>query len=98
MRVEHRDQALARLEADPAFTNGLPPGLVRAFRKRMNFLRQAADERDIYAWASLRFEKLKGQRAHQRSIRLNDQWRLILEFEGAAPNKAVVIVAIEDYH
>ncbi len=31
-------------------------------------------------------------------IRLNQQWRLILEFEGEAPEKVTVVVSIEDYH
>jgi proteic killer suppression protein len=64
----------------------------------MQTIRSAPDERDLYALKSLHFEKLKGQRSHQHSIRLNDQWRLILEFKGKAPNKTIVIVAIEDYH
>jgi plasmid maintenance system killer protein len=29
---------------------------------------------------------------------LNDQWRLVVELHGEAPNKTVVIVSIEDYH
>jgi len=64
----------------------------------VNFIRQAQDERDLRAWASLHFEKLKGARSHQHSIKLNDQWRLILEFEGEAPSKTLALVAIEDYH
>ena len=32
---------------------------------------------------SMRFEKLKGARSHQFSLRLQDQWRLILEIERA---------------
>jgi Txe/YoeB family toxin of Txe-Axe toxin-antitoxin module len=52
----------------------------------------------FYAQKSLRFEKLKGKRDHQRSMRINDQWRLILEIEGTAPKKTVRIVGIEDYH
>ena len=47
---------------------------------------------------SLRFEKLQPPRSHQFSMRLNDQWRLILEFEGKGASKVTVIVAIEDYH
>ena len=47
---------------------------------------------------SLHFEKLKGGRRHQYSMRLNDQWRLILEMEGKGHEKILVIVAIEDYH
>jgi plasmid maintenance system killer protein len=46
---------------------------------------------------SWHFERLQG-RIVEHSIRLNDQYRLILTFEGAGPEKTVVIVAIEDYH
>ena len=31
-------------------------------------------------------------------MRLNDQWRLILEISGTSPNKIIEIVGIEDYH
>jgi len=72
--------------------------LVRLYRKRMTFIRQALDERDLYALKSLRFEKLKGARSHQRSVRLNDQWRLILQLQGDGEAKTVLIVSIEDYH
>ena len=71
---------------------------VSAFRKRMQMIRSAPDERDFYALKALHFEKLKGKRSHQFSMRLNDQWRLILEFKGKSPNKIVVIVEIADYH
>ena len=64
----------------------------------MNFIRQAVDERDLYGMKSLHFEKLKGARSEDRSIRLNDQWRLILRFEGDGSSKTVVIMSIEDYH
>jgi len=93
-----RDRRLDRLEADEAFDGGYQPALVKAFRRRMQQIRAAMDERDFYSQKSLRFEKLKGERAHQHSMRLNDQWRLILEFEGRGAEKVVVIVEIEDYH
>jgi proteic killer suppression protein len=64
----------------------------------MQQIRSAMDERDFYALKSLRFEKLQGKRQHQRSIRINDQWRLILEIVGEAPKKTVWIIGIEDYH
>jgi toxin HigB-1 len=41
---------------------------------------------------------LKGNRSSQHSMRLNKQWRLIVEFEGVAPNKLVAVISIEDYH
>lgn len=98
MKVRFNDPDLDRLERDRQYTGGLDPALVKAYRKRLNFIRQAQDERDLRAWKSLRFEKLKGNRQHQHSIRLNDQWRLVLELEGDGPDKKLVIVKIEDYH
>ena len=98
MEVEFDDDDLDRLETDPRFTGGFAAAIVSAFRKRMQTIRSAPDERDFYALKALHFEKLKGKRSHQFSMRLNDQWRLILEFSGKSPNKKAVIVAIEDYH
>ncbi len=98
MEVVFQDSALDRLESGEGADGAYQPGIVRVFRMRMQQIRAAADERDFYQQRSLRFEKLKGRRAHQHSMRLNDQWRLILEFRGDGPSKVVVIVAIEDYH
>jgi proteic killer suppression protein len=98
MKVRHVDRDLERLEADPRFPGGHGQNIVQAFRKRMQLIRGAQSEQDIRAMKSLHFEKLKGGRSHQHSIRINQQWRLILEFEGEAPNKVTVIVRIEDYH
>lgn len=98
MEVEHADENLCRLETDNRFTGSYSAELVRAFRKKIWFLRQATDERDLYAMKSLHFEKLQGARAHQRSIRLNKQWRLILEIVDAGNEKTVRVIGIEDYH
>lgn len=98
MEVRHDDRTLEEVEFDKASTAGFDPAIVKAFRKTMQSLRAAVDERDIRARKGARFEKLSGQRSHQHSIRLNDQYRLIVELEGEAPNKTVVIVGIEDYH
>lgn len=97
MKVSFRSRKLEALETE-AGDAGYPPEAVKAFRKRMQFLRAATDERDIRAMKSMRFEKLMGARSHQYSLRLNDQWRLILEFEQQAGAKTLVIVEIEDYH
>jgi proteic killer suppression protein len=98
VEVAFGDDDLDRLETDGKFDAGFSPGVVKAFRKRMWTIRSAVDERLFYAMKSLHFEKLKGDRDGQYSMRLNDQWRLILSFDGKAPNKTVVVVSIEDYH
>lgn len=95
MEVEFANADLARLEKDPGFTGGHPPGVVRGFRKAMQHIRASHDERDLYAPKGMRFEKLKGNRKGQRSLRLNDQWRLILEIK---EDKSVLVIAIVDYH
>ena len=77
---------------------GFPLAVVKAYRMRVQFIRCALDERDFYAMKSWRFEKLKGNRGHQCSIRLNDQWRLIVELDGKGADKIVVVKSIEDYH
>lgn len=94
--VRFVDKVLEGLEREdsPDFSEAV----IKAFRKRMQTIRAAMDERDFYALKSLHFEKLKGDRSHQHSMRLNDQFRLILEYDGTGPDKTVVVVAIEDYH
>ena len=98
MDVDFKDQSLDRLETDAAFSAGLSDLVVKAFRKRMQQIRAATDERTFYAHRSLHFEKLRGDRLGQYSMRLNDQWRLIIELKGEAPRKTVYVVEIVDYH
>ena len=98
MRVRHSDGDLERVESDANFSGGLSTALVRAFRKRMASIRAANSELDLIAVRGNRFEKLKGNRSHQYSVRLNDQYRLIFEFEGDGATRQIVVVAIEDYH
>lgn len=98
MEVAFEDDNLHRLETDAKFDAGHSSAIVKAFRKRMQTIRAAPDERDFYALRSLNFERLKGDRSHQYSMRLNDQWRLIVGLHGEAPNKTVVVISIEDYH
>jgi proteic killer suppression protein len=98
MDVEFDDDNLDRLETDAQFTAGYSQEIVRAYRKRMQQIRAFSDERDFYALKSLHFEKLKGDREGHSSVRLNAQWRLILEIRGNHPCKVVGIIEIVDYH
>ena len=98
MEVSFGDKDLDRLEVDPKFDAGFSQAVVTAFRKRMQVIRMAPDERVFRGLKSLHFEKLKGARGHQHSIKLNDQWRLIIEFQREEGRKVVRIIAIEDYH
>jgi len=98
MEIEFKNPDLDRLETDINFDAGFGRDVVKAFRKRIQSIRAAADERDLRAVSGNNFEKLKGSRDHQHSIRLNDQWRLILEIKHATPKNIIVVISIEDYH
>jgi proteic killer suppression protein len=98
METEFNNEDLDRLETEIEFSGGYHVGVVKAFRKRMQAIRAAKDERDLYAMKGNRFEKLKGSRTHQHSMRLNDQMRLIVEIRKGTQKNKIVIIDIEDYH
>ncbi|MCK4460244.1 MAG: type II toxin-antitoxin system RelE/ParE family toxin [candidate division Zixibacteria bacterium] len=98
MEVEIKSSRLARIETDPQFTDGRQQAVVRAFRKVMNLIRQAESSRDLYAFKSLKIKKLMGKRKHQRSLWLNDQYRLVVEFTVKRGEEVIAIIEIEDYH
>lgn len=98
MEITFKSHEYDRLETDAGFNAGLSAPIVTMYRKRIQTIRAAADERVFYALKSLHFEKLKGDRAGQYSMRLNDQWRLILEFIKDSSGKTVVVIEIADYH
>jgi len=72
--------------------------VVRSFVEKMAIIRAITNENELRNFKSLHYEKLKGNRKHQRSIRLNDQFRLILEVEQDELGNLVVVINIEDYH
>jgi toxin HigB-1 len=98
MDVTFKNQSLDRLETDASYSAGFGDALVKAYRRAMQHIRAASDERTLYARRSFRFEKLSGNRAGQHSMRLNDQWRLIVEIKGEASNKTIHVIEIVDYH
>jgi len=98
MIVEFEDEELDRLEVEADFHAGYPPSVVRGFRKCLQAIRAAVDERDFYASKGLRYEKLRGNLQGLRSLRINKQMRLIVRIDEAQPTKKVVVLRIMDYH
>jgi toxin HigB-1 len=81
----------------PGFAKGFGPDIVKAFRKVMGVIKDARDEQDFYALKSLHYEKLRGEKEHQRSMKLNDQFRLIVEIE-ETDGRNVVVVEISKHY
>jgi len=94
MIVSYRDKRTSDFAAGKrikAFT-----GFERSARLKLDRMEAATAVRDLSALPGNRFERLKGDRKGQCSIRINDQWRLCFEWpEGAKDPSNVEIV---DYH
>ena len=98
MEIGYADAALALIETNKAGATKLPIAVIRSARKKLDMLRAATDDRTLRNWKGLHYEKLKGDRDGQRSIRLNDKYRLVFALDNDADPKKVTILAIEDYH
>lgn len=98
MRFYFADKKLEKLYTEEKDAHKYPESVVDAFFDMMAVIAAAKDERDLRRLKSLRYEKLKGQRSHQRSLRLNDQFRLVVEREEDGEGRFLWIVSIEDYH
>jgi toxin HigB-1 len=72
----------------------LPGDIQRTARRKLLYMDDAEDLQDFLAPPGNRLEKLKGERAGQYSIRINDQWRICFNW---SDNKAKN-VEIVDYH
>lgn len=62
--------------------------------RKLSYLHAASALEDLRVPPANRLEKLKGNRKHQYSIRINQQWRVCFEFEGGHARQ----VEIVDYH
>lgn len=98
MQVKYKDQRLALIETDRAAETKLPISVINSYRRKVVVLRAAPDERTLRNWKSLHYEQLKGDRKGLKSIRLNDQWRLVFELDNTTTPPTMLVDAIEDYH
>ena len=98
MEIEFSDKCLALVETDRAAETRLPISVINSLRQKLVVIRAAPDERTLRNWKSLHYEKLRGKREGERSIRINKQWRLVFTLNtDCQPNK-MTILSVEDYH
>lgn len=88
---DKRTEKFAAGERVPAFS-----GFSRQAEKRLEILAAAVRLEDLRGLPSNRLEGLKGDRAGQYSIRINDQWRICFEWPQDATGPSNV--EIVDYH
>jgi len=63
-------------------TKAFPPELRRAARRKLKYLHEAADLRDLESPPGNRLEGSKGDRKGFYSIRIDDQWRVVFRWSG----------------
>ena len=73
---------------------GFPAHLYKVARRKLGFLEDAVELKDLRIPPGNRLEALKGDRSGQYSIRINDQWRVCFHWE----NGNAFDVEITDYH
>ena len=74
--------------------HGLPAQIERVALRKLTQLDRSRELRDVSLPPGNRLETLKGSRAGQHSIRVNDQWRVCFRWQGEDAHD----VEIEDCH
>lgn len=69
-------------------------GFRKAAERKLTMLDNASDLKDLLSPPGNRLEILKGDRAGQHSIRINEQWRICFVWKADGPYE----VEITDYH
>lgn len=72
----------------------LPPDIQAVALRKLRLVNQARVLQDLRVPPGNRLEALKGNRAGQHSIRINDQWRICFIWREGGPSN----VEIVDYH
>ncbi len=94
MDIEFKDKSLALVETDKATQTRLPISVINSLRRKLVVIRAAPDERTLRNWKSLHYERMEG---NERSIRLNDQYRLIFTLDTECKPNKITILRIWDH-
>ncbi|MEL6828042.1 MAG: type II toxin-antitoxin system RelE/ParE family toxin [Pseudomonadota bacterium] len=94
MILSYRDRKTEQF-ASGAFVRDFQ-GFTQQAEKRLAVLNAATSLFDLRALPSNRLEALRGNRAGQYSIRINQQWRICFEWPDGQPGPSNV--EIVDYH
>ena len=83
MIVSFRDAWLRAFFVEDTRSRHVPSGLENRLFRKLQMIDDATTDQDLRAPLSNHFEKLRGGLAGLRSIRVNDQWRLVFRWDGS---------------
>ncbi len=104
MKVVFEDDALAYIyvEGKEKGKPKFPPEIIRGFIKKIQIILGLNSTAELRKMKGLRFEALQGNYAGFHSIRINNQYRIILklqnETDGSVTIEVLHIFEITDYH
>ena len=97
MKIIFASDSLGLVETEDAGETRLPASVINSARRKLTVLRAASDGRSLQNWKSLRHEVVLGaQQDGQRSIRLNEQYRMVFQINEQHEPPTTTIIAIED--
>ena len=76
-----RDEWLRAFFVDDIRSRSIPPDLETRLFRKLQLIDDATNARDLQVPPGNRFEKLRGKLAAFHSIRVNERWRLIFEWD-----------------
>ncbi|MDE2465991.1 MAG: type II toxin-antitoxin system RelE/ParE family toxin [Alphaproteobacteria bacterium] len=82
------------LDRDSRETRRFPPEIRRRARRKLLYLHDASDLRDLRVPPGNRLERLRGEMQDFHSIRINDQWRIVFRWQDGH----AMDVRVLDYH
>lgn len=92
------DKKLEALYTEEKDARRLDPAVYEAFLEVVAAVQAAKDPQDLRALKSLRYEKLKGDRKSDRSLRLHKGYRPIVREQRDADGIYIEVIEIDDYH
>jgi proteic killer suppression protein len=75
-------------------SKGFPDDIWERALDKLIILNAANSIDDLRVIPGNKYEKLKGNRKKESSVRINEQWRIVFEWKDGNPHN----VKIEDYH
>ncbi len=82
MIVSFRDEWLRAFFVDNIRSRHIPADIEDRLFRKLQMIDDAATDRDLRVAPSNHFEKLRGNLAGFRSIRVNNRWRLLFRWDG----------------
>jgi proteic killer suppression protein len=80
--VSFRDEWLRAFFVEDIGSRKIPPDLTGRLFRKLQMLDDAVTDQDLRVPPSNHFEKLRGNLTGFRSIRVNQQWRIVFRWNG----------------